>query len=543
MALVLVLLSFLAACTTPAGLREPTPSSLPTPTVVPSPPVELVLLLPELPETFNPLYPTSWSTRALQDLFLVGLWSLDDRLAPVAELAADIPSRSNGGLSADGRKLTVRLRSDATWSDGQPITADDVLFTYQMLVAEGNAVLARFPYDAFVETVLAVDTHTVEVHFSRPFAPWPAYLFPYVLPRHVLEPIFSRDGSLDNAGWNQRPAVGSGPFIYRSRVGSALLFEANPHYWRGQPPVDRITVRQVADPVVRWFEVTIGSADFAPLLWPEMNRMLVPPEGVSLLSSSSGHVETLFLNLDPRTGHPALQSREVRAALAQAVDRETVCSSLAAGVAAPADSLWSGTVYEEPAGEGSATDSAQAAARLEAAGWSDLDGGGVREQEGRPLSLRYAVPPAVLERSAAQAQLSGMLAAVGIETIAVAVAEPWGDGSLWDLAQWAAPPPGYPDPDDPRWLCAEARPGGANVAGVCDEELDRLLMAQAGTLDFDRRAALLFQIQGLRRQEVWWLPLCRWQDRWAVDDRLVGPRPWRGAPFWNVGQWRLDRGG
>lgn len=537
--LVTLLLSACASLpVTPAPVVSPAlqPASTSTPFSL----REATLLLPEFPDNLNPLYARSWSARAVQGLFLSGLWQLDERLSPVPELALEIPSRANGGISPDGQTLTIRLRPDALWSDGYPLTALDVVFTYEMARAMGNDVPSRFPYDAFVEAVVALDTHTVQVRFSRPFAPWPAVLFPFILPRHILEPVFAREGTLDRAVWNRTPTVGSGPFVCLGQVGEDLAFEANSRYWRGRPALDRVRVRVVADPAMGWAAVAAGTADLAPFLWPQVPPEEVAPPGVRLLASPSGYVETLFFNQDPRTGHPVLQDSRARAALAQAVDREEVCRAMG-WQAVPAATLLSGMGFENPALQVPPASMAEAARRLDEAGWRDADGDGLRERDGVTMTLRYAIGTGVPGRITAISTVAGMLTPVGahIEPVPPGAAEPWADSAGWDLGQWAAQPVGYPDPDDPRWLCVEARPGGHNPAGVCDGELDRLLALQATTTDPDERLVILFQIQDMARQEAWWVPLCRWEDLWAVSDRLRGPRPWRGAPFWNAWEWSV----
>jgi ABC-type transport system substrate-binding protein len=83
----------------------------------------------------------------------------------------------------------------------------------------------------------------------------------------------------------------------------------------------------------------------------------------------------------------------------------------------------------------------------------------------------------------------------------------------------------------------EAQPGGLNRAGVCDEELDRLLYAQAETPDLDERAALFYAIEDLNRERAWWVPLCQIYDLWLVREGLSGLHPWRENPFWNVEEW------
>ncbi len=517
----LLLLSLLlTACAANPTPHVPAPPLALTPLPTSPPARAISILLPEKPETLNPLYARSWSARAASGLLLVGLWRVDDRLNVTPELAAELPARANGGVSDDGRTLTIRLRDGLLWSDGRPLTARDVVFTHQQAAAQG-----LFPHASFVEEAVALDDRTVRVTFTRPFAPWPMTLFPFILPQHALE--------ADPEAWRRAPTVGNGPYIYAGEVAGELLFTANPHYWRGRPAIDQVRIAAEADPAARWERVAQLSAILTPFLVPEFPPNPTLPEDTVLLTSPSGYVETLFFNLDPRRGHPALQEVRVRAALAAGLDREQVCSALTVGQAIPAESLYSGTVFEIPAA-GTPYSLPQAIRLLDNAGWRDSDGDGIREREGVSLTLRYAATPG---REAVQARVAQMLREMGIGVEIRVVERPWDEPAGWDLAQWAAQAPGYPDPDDPRWLCGEARPGGQNPAGVCDEALDRLIAAQASATDPEERMAVLTEIQAQAREKVWWLPLCRWEDIWLAQAEPVNVRPWRGAPFWNVGEW------
>jgi peptide/nickel transport system substrate-binding protein len=493
---------------------------------------ELVVTLPERPAGWNPLYARSWSEWVVKDLFLAGLWHLDQQLVPHPELAIELPTRSNGGISSDGRTLTIYLRSDLTWSDGEPITAQDVVFTYEMAIEPGNHAATRFPYSA-VDEIVAVDDRTIRVVFSEPFGPWPATLFPYILPRHVLEPVFEQVGSLDRTATDWWPWAVSGPFVPVGEDEGGFVLAANPSYWRGGPGIDRVRLQVAPDAGDRLAAVSEGRESLAPFLWPEPVPEAHLPAGGEIHLAPSGLVETLFFNLDPGTGHPALREAAVRQAVAGAVDRRAVCALLTPGQAAPAVGLWDETRYAGQASRGPAVQEASVEEALDRAGWRDGDGDGVREREGVRLSFRYAVPGAGVNRAAAQAAVADMLRRAGIEVHLVE----WGDPVGWDLGQWAEAPPGYPDPDDPRWLCAEAGVGGMNRSHVCDEDLDRLIYTQAGVSDLSERAGLIYQIEALNRQQGWWVPLCRLFDVWVAGGASDRLRLWRGGPFWNAWAW------
>src|SRR5438132_1951937 len=118
-------------------------------------------------------------------LALRGLLYTDDKGAFEGELASDVPSTQNGGISADGKTITYKLRPNITWHDGQPATSADVVYTWKAIMQPDHNVASRYGYDR-IDTVEAPDAQTVSVRFKEPFAPW-ATLFDIVLPQHILE--------------------------------------------------------------------------------------------------------------------------------------------------------------------------------------------------------------------------------------------------------------------------------------------------------------------------------------------------------------------
>src|SRR5215216_950037 len=135
------------------------------------------------------MYSSQFFSYILMTLWNSPPWVFDAQLNPVPRLTTEIPSVENGGVSEDGRTITLRLRDDIQWSDGEPITSADFVFTYDMFMNDANSVDSRSPYDV-MESVEAPDAQTVVVTFPEPYAPWLTTIFYSVMPEHTLRPVF-----------------------------------------------------------------------------------------------------------------------------------------------------------------------------------------------------------------------------------------------------------------------------------------------------------------------------------------------------------------
>jgi ABC-type transport system substrate-binding protein len=146
-----------------------------------------------------------WFVTITFDLWNAPAWFFNDDDLPEPRLVTEMPSIENGGITDDGRTITLNLRDDIQWSDGTPITANDFAFTFDMIMDPANIVQSTYPYDN-ISSVTAVDDQTVVMTFEEPFAPWMT-LWRYVLPEHILGPVFEAEGTLDAAEWNLAPTA------------------------------------------------------------------------------------------------------------------------------------------------------------------------------------------------------------------------------------------------------------------------------------------------------------------------------------------------
>ena len=135
----------------------------------------LKLLQSDAPTLLNPHFATGVKDNFASRIFYEPLaqWDADANLEPV--LAAEIPSRENGGLAADGRSVVWRLKKGVTWHDGQPFTADDVVFNWQYAIDPAAATITAGAYENL--KLEKIDAHTVRVVFAKPTPFWPGAVF------------------------------------------------------------------------------------------------------------------------------------------------------------------------------------------------------------------------------------------------------------------------------------------------------------------------------------------------------------------------------
>jgi len=517
---------------------------------------------PQEPDNLSPLYTNMWFSLVLRDLYLAnGLLTYNEKNEAIPWIAKEVPSVQNGGVSADGKTITYKLRDDVKWSDGQPLTAEDYVFTWQMIMADKNSVNSRDPFDKYVDKVEAPDKYTLVVTFKEPYAPWQAKIFSNVnstnaIPKHVLEPVFQKDGTLDSADWNRNPTVGVGPFLFKEwQSGSHLIFVANPNFWLGKPKVEQFFIKVVPDDAAQVAAIKAGDADIGVFIsysdMPDLQKLGT----LQLVKVQSGYKESLYFNQsteEETKGHPALQDVNVRKAIIMAIDRDKICKELLYGKTVPASTFWEGQPYADPSLKPLPYDIEGAKKLLDDAGWK-LGADGIRAKDGVPLKLRYVTTSREVRQNT-QVIVQQMLEEVGIEVELInhssdvffntyETGGPIATGQ-YDMAEWSSNP-AFPDPDSADWRCGEIptdeNPAGVNWTRVCDKQLEELFDKSTATVDVQARIQVFYQIAKIINQNVYWASVWDDPDYWTVANSLKNVKLSGATPFWNAYQWQLSK--
>lgn len=447
------------------------------------------------PSSLNPLLATTSFEYALAGLCFDGLVAVDDAGHVTPDLATEVPSLRNGGVSPDGKTITYRLRRNVRWHDGARFTSADVVFTWRAIVSPQNNVSVRAGYDQ-VQSVEAPDDYTVVFHLKRPFAPAIAELMgrAVVVPAHAL----ARFASINRADFNYAP-VGTGPFKFvRWLRGDSVEYVANNDYHLGKPRLQRIVVKIV--PSVSTMQTELRAHDIDWYDNAEASVFLDARRNPDLraLSMKQNVVMLLILNVT----HRPLDDAGVRRAIAAAIDRQSLLihSGLPATLAACGDVPPDSWAYD--AALRCPYDPERAA----------------RELGGRRLSLTLAyIVGSDAERTALL--LQQMLAQVGVEVRLHGYPPPAFlapgvhgvvMGGHFDMALVSIGLDG--DPDDSLLLtCRNRAPSGFDLSRYCSEEMDALQAASLATFDRGRRKAIIAKIENLIVRDVpdvclWFIP-------------------------------------
>jgi peptide/nickel transport system substrate-binding protein len=465
-------------------------------------------------DNLNPFigYGSSYEIYSLNYDFLVGFDSEDG--SPRPEIA------ESWETSDDGKVWTFHIREGVTWQDGEPLTAEDVAFTYNFIIE--NEFSAYITETTLIERAEVVDEYTVRMICSEPKANMLS-MYVFLLPEHIWGEVDPE--TVEVSYKNSPPIVGSGPFqCVEYKKGDFVRMVANEEYWKGAPHVDEIIFEYYTNPDVMVQDLKSGKLDAANgIPAAQFPSVESDPE---LASVAFSLLTWDYLNFncyddDASQGHPALRDVEFRRALSWAVDRQK-CADLGWGgyaepgttIVTPGDWPEDFPAHYEPTPEETfGFDLEKAGQLLDEAGYGDSDGDGLREYEGEPIELRLW---ARTDSTASQIQgklIAGWFKEIGL-TVEYSVLDigalydglyatkdggdtyaPDFDMYLWD---WS----GYIDPGQTLSFFVTDQIWNWNDPCWSNEEYDRLVEEQYSELDPEKRLAMLHRLQQIFYVEV-----------------------------------------
>jgi peptide/nickel transport system substrate-binding protein len=465
----------------------------------------LVVGIESNPLQLDPRYSTDANSVRIGGLIYNSLLRSDENSQLQPELA-------ESWQRVDARTYIFDLRRNVTFHNGEPLTATDIRFTYESILAPQNLS----PKRALLKPLQAIDVlgpYRLRFRLKEPHAPFPEQFTLGIVPANSAE----------------TPPAGSGPFVLESvRSGETVTLKANVSYWAGKPLVPGVIFKVVPDAMVRVLEFKKGSIGF---MQNDLEPDILPWLKNNTDATIEAHQGTTFQYIGINLTHPILKHQKVRQALAYAIDRESVIRHLIKNLGTPASGLLSplNWAYESTVSQWP-HDPEKARRLLDEAGFPDPDGYGPRPR----FKLSFKTTNIDLRRRIAEA-FKEQLQQVGIE-LEIRTYE-WGtffsDIKKGNFHLYALAWVGIQDPDIYYQIfhSSSVPPNGDNRGHYSNARLDQLLEKGRTITDIPERKRIYSEVQRILATDLPYIPLWWWKNVVVKTSSLQGFVPYPDGDF------------
>lgn len=417
-------------------------------------------------------------------------------------------------IDEDGVTYTFYLNQDARFHDGTPVTAADVEFTFQSVLAEDSLSVRRSTVAATLKELVVVDDHTVQLIAIAPSATFVSDAAGQfgILPKHIWESVpfaeFGADGG--STGADPSRVIGSGPFKFVEWVANDhVTLERNADYWLPDevPYIDRFIYRVIVDPGANLQSLIAAETDIATVPFQQGQTLQTSNPELIVTAYDTLNMNYYHVNQDPEK-ETLFTDPLVRQALQYALDRQLIADTVYLGFAIQADGTQpvlsqayapdrTNTIYNY--------DPDMARSLLEQAGWVDSDGDGIVEKDGQKFSFECIYSEGVATYLQQIPYMQQAWREVGIEMIASAIPFPTlldeTDNGTYQMTvqgfQWSVD-----GAQVAMYGCESTPPAGFNSMRYCNPEYDALEAAAMVELDQEARVDLLIEASNIVNDEA-----------------------------------------
>ena len=452
-------------------------------------------------------------------------------------------------VSEDSLVHTFTLRSGVTWHDGEPFTADDVKFTYDLVTnvewpggldsyfaqIAGATEHKAGEADQLAGVEVIDETH-VRITLLQPDALFLASAASRqrILPRHILESMAVAE--IDRSDFARKPVYTGAYIVEEWLQGESLTLRANPEYFGGAPAIETVISRFIPDPATAYAELTSGGLDLGT----------VSPDLLEAFTSDSNFtvrelpgLRVIFLNFDLNL--PIFSDPRVRQAISHSVDKQTVIDALLLGKGEVGRSLVTPLAWIfNPDAPDYPYDPERASSLLDEAGWTMGDDGVRTNAEGERLAFTLTVPTANRQDGLA---VQPFLQEAGFEV----TIEEQGAGQVTGplvVGEFEAAVTSWnnfiidPRADLQRWF---QNPRPNDSTGYVNEEVDALFVEARAALDQEVEKSLYFEIQNLVATDAPLVYLWRQQDLLVIGQRLTVPETETLSELYDrIPEWQIN---
>ena len=382
----------------------------------PSPGAEKVILRIGTLQDIDSLNPFAGVTVAAYEMFHLN-YDMLVGYAPDGKVRPEIAD--SWTTSPDGLTWTFKIHPGMKWQDGQPVTASDVAFTYNYII--DNELSAYTSSTVNIKHAEAVDDSTVVFHLKKPKSTMLRLWIP-IVPEHIWGNI---PGSKAGTFNSKPPVVGSGPFqVIEVKKGSYIRFAANKDYWKGAPKVDEVILEIYQNQDTMAMDLKSGAIDVAVDLPAAQFKAMANEPGITATPALKRYFVELAMNVydsNDSMANPVLRDLAFRQAISWAVDKPNIVATCLDGYGDVGQSIigpFTDDAWTPPAAETFGFDLAKSQQMLDAAGYKDSNGDGIREdKQGKPIELRLWTRSESPEQQRAGKLIAGWFKQIGLKIV------------------------------------------------------------------------------------------------------------------------------
>ncbi len=508
-----------------------------------SPKGQIIIGLSQEPVNFHPLMLAIEVDQGVHWNLFSPLWGVNEKGEFTPQLAAEVPTIENGGISADGLNWKIKLRPGVKWHDGAPFTAEDVKFSLDLLNNKDFKANRRAGHE-LVRDIKIVSPTEITWRMEKVYAPYISILsWTFIVPKHILE----KQTDVNSSAFAANP-IGTGPFKWDSRVpGDHITLKANREFFGEGPYVDTLVFKYIPDMTMLYTQFQTGEIDYLGIqgITPDHYQEAKKLADRVVMPVALPFIENIAFNL----GKPVFKEKAVREALYYAMDKQAIIDAIYYGLPRPTELY---LPYEAAAFNPNLPkqtyDTAKAKKILDDAGWvpgSD----GIRVKNGVRLAFVNSTTAGNHVREQAQQLLQQSWKEIGAEmTIQnFPPAVMWGDNWMQSKFDSAMVGIGFmigPDADTTDYFSSRsinAQGGsGQNTTQYVNPEVDKLLGEGSATVDQKKRNEIYKKQQEIVRADLPYLPIFQYAMVEGVKKGLLGFKSNVNTQenCWNVNEWK-----
>jgi peptide/nickel transport system substrate-binding protein len=440
-----------------------------------------------------PILSTDSTSHDIASLIYNGLVKYDKDLHLVGDLA------ESWDISKDGLVITFHLKKGITWHDGQPFTAEDVLYTYQVTV-DPKTPTAYAGEFLKVKKAEVLDSYTFRVTYDKPFAPALTSWGSPILPKHLLA-----KGNITTSSLAQHP-IGTGPYFFKEWVtGQKIILVSNPDYFEGRPYIDGYIMRIIPDMATMFLELRANGIDrmgLTPLQYKRQTENNLFRKNFNKYRFLSFSYTYLGYNLK----RPMFTDKRVRQAISYAINKDEIIDGILLGLGKPATGPYKPGTWPYNQNVKTYSYNPQKAKELLAqAGWKDYNGDSLIEKDGQSFVFEIITNQGNEVRQKCAEIIQKRLAEIGI-TVKIRILE-WAAfvNDFISKKKFDATILGWTIPLDPDiydvWHSSKTGPDELNFISYKNKEVDMLIEKGRSTFDQEERKKCYNLIQEILAEE------------------------------------------